>query len=163
MFHITIGTEKAEQLVRTHADMIYRIALHNLRNPSDAEDILQEVSLALITKCPDDLSDIAVKHWLIRVTINKCRSFLRLNWQQKRENIDDYLHLAAPEQRGVMEEVFELPRKERNIIYLYYYEQYTIKEIAEILHMNSNTVSSHLQRARKRLKQILTEGGTYHE
>lgn len=83
MYHITIGTEKAEQLIRKHADMIYRIALHNLKNPSDAEDILQEVSLALITKCPDKLNDVAMKHWLIRVTINKCRSFLRLIWQQK--------------------------------------------------------------------------------
>lgn len=164
VFTISIGTERTEQLIREHADMIYRIALHNVSNPSDAEDIMQDVALALLTKCPDDLDEIAVKHWLIRVTINKCRSFHRQFWQRKRESIDDHLELEAPgEDRGVMEEVMELPKKERNIIYLFYYEQYSIKEIAEILRMNANTVSSHLQRARKKLKQILTEGGTYHE
>ena len=163
MSHISIGTEKTEAIIRKYADMIYRIAMHNLSNPSDAEDIVQEVSLALLTKCPDDKDDIAVKHWLIRVTINKCKSFHRQFWQRKRESIDDYLHLEAPHQRGVMDEVLELPKKERNIIYLYYYERYSIRDIAEILHINANTVSSHLQRARKKLKSILTEGGTYHE
>ncbi len=52
----------------------------------------------------------------------------------------------------------QLPKDQRNVIYLYYYESYTIKEIAQILGKNSNTVSSSLQRARKKLKAILTEG-----
>ncbi|MBQ9516244.1 MAG: sigma-70 family RNA polymerase sigma factor [Ruminococcus sp.] len=160
---ITIGTEQAERIIKKYSDMIYRIAVHNLKNPADAEDIMQEVCLTLLTKCPVDRDDAYVKHWLIRVTINKCSSFRRQFWQTKRESIDDYLHLRAPEERGVMDEVLMLPRKERNIIYLYYYEKYTIKEIAAILGMNPNTVSSSLQRARKKLKNILTEGGTHHE
>lgn len=160
---ITIGTEKAEHIIHEYSDMIYRIAVHNLKNPTDAEDILQEVCLALLTKCPTDRGDIFIKHWLIRVTINKCNSFRRQFWQTRRESIDDYLHLAAPEEQGVMDEVLSLPKKERNIIYLYYYEKYTIKEIAAILGMNQNTVSSSLRRARKRLRNILTEGGTHNE
>lgn len=160
---ITIGTEKAEQIIKKYSDMIYRIAVHNLKNPADAEDLLQEVCLTMLTKCPADRNDTYVKHWLIRVTINKCNSFKRQFWQTRRESIDDCLHLTAPEERGVMEEVLELPKKERNIIYLHYYEKYTIKEIAAILGMNQNTVSSSLQRARKRLRNILTEGGTHDE
>ena len=161
---ITIGTEQAERMIRKYADMIYRIAVHHLKNPTDAEDIMQEVCLAMLTKCPADKDEIAVKHWLIRVTVNKCSSFRRQFWQTRRESIDDWLHLTAPEERGVMEEVLSLPKKERSIIYLYYYEKYTIKEIAAILRMNPNTVSSSLQRARKKLRQILTEeGGTHHE
>ena len=100
---IIIGTEKAEHIIHEYSDMIYRIAVHNLKNPTDAEDILQEVCLALLTKCPADRGDTFIKHWLIRVTINKCNSFRRQFWQTRRESIDDYLHLAAPEEQGVMD------------------------------------------------------------
>ncbi|MBR1731690.1 MAG: sigma-70 family RNA polymerase sigma factor, partial [Ruminococcus sp.] len=55
--------------------------------------------------------------------------------------------------------ILKLPKTYRNIIYLHYYEGYQIKEIAEILGMNSNTVGSYLRRARQKLKTNLTEGG----
>ncbi|MBR1730869.1 MAG: RNA polymerase sigma factor [Ruminococcus sp.] len=157
-----IGTEKAEKLIKQHADMIYRIAVHNLKNMADAEDIMQEVCLELLTKCPDK-DDEFIKCWLIRVTINKCNSFRRLVWQSRRESLDDYTHLAEPERIGVMEEIRQLPIAYRNIVYLYYYESYTIAEIAQILNRNPNTVSSSLQRARKKLKNILIEGGYNNE
>ncbi len=137
--------------------MIYRIALNNLKNPADAEDILQDVLTELITKCPTDKTDEGVKYWLIRITVNKCNGFRRLVWQTRTEGLENHLTLEAPEQELVMEEIFELPKKQRSIIYLYYYEKYTISEIAEILRINPNTVSSDLRRARKKLKTILEE------
>lgn len=140
--------------------MIYRIAIHNLKNPADAEDIMQEVCLAMLKKLPCDADDDYTKRWLIRVTINKCNSYLRLVWQKRRESLDDYLYLEAPEHKGVMEEIFDLPKDYRNIIYLYYYESYTIAEIAEILKRNPNTVSVYLQRARKKLREILEDENT---
>ncbi len=57
-----------------------------------------------------------------------------------------------------MEEIWQLPKNMRNVIYLYYYEDYTIAEIAGILRKNPNTVSSTLQRARRKLKDLLQEG-----
>ena len=152
------GTEKAEQVFREYADMIYRIALHNLSSAADAEDTLQEICLILMTRSsPEDENHL--KRWLIRVTINKCKNFKRSFWQRNRESIEDFSYLAAPEKREMMEELYSLPENYRNIIYLYYYEEYTIPEIAEILEKNENTVKSSLQRARKRLKKILTEEG----
>ena len=56
-----------------------------------------------------------------------------------------------------MEEIFLLPEKYRTIIYLYYYENFTLQDIADTLQKSINTVSSDLQRARKKLKKILTE------
>jgi RNA polymerase sigma-70 factor (ECF subfamily) len=47
-----LGTEEAEQIIRQYSDMIYRIAVHNLSNIADAEDILQDVCISLLTKCP---------------------------------------------------------------------------------------------------------------
>ena len=152
-------TEKAEQVVRLYADMIYRIALHNLKNEADAQDIFQEVCLTLLTKEAPLFDDVHIKYWLIRVTINKCKNFNKSIWQQKTEAIDDTLLCdAGYDESRVFELIYSLPQKFRNVVYLYYCEEYTVSEIAEILRENKNTVNSRLQRARKRLRKILEEG-----
>lgn len=152
--------QQAEKLVRQYADMIYRIALHNLKNPTDAEDIFQEVCMALLTKNAPLYDDVHIKHWLIRVTINKCSNFSKSLWQSRTESIHDHTELTAPETQFVMEELDKLPPHYRNIIYLYYYEDYTVPEIAEIMSKSKNTINSQLQRARKKLKKLLEEGGS---
>ncbi|MBQ4257998.1 MAG: sigma-70 family RNA polymerase sigma factor [Clostridia bacterium] len=153
-----IGTEKTEELIRKYSDMIYRIALHNIGNIADAEDVLQDVWFEYIKRNPQTEDEERLKAWLIRVTINKCRSLYRLFWRRNRESLEDHTELIAPEQREILEEVRSLPKDSRNIVYLYYYESYTIAEIAKILGKNQNTVSSALQRARRKLKELLEEG-----
>lgn len=149
---------KAEEIVREHADMIYRIALQNVKNPDDASDIFQEVCLSLLTKNAPLSDDVHIKNWLIRVTINKCKNFRKSLWQNKIEPIENHLELASQQGESVMEEIYSLPKNYRNVIYLYYYEEYTIGEIASILGKSQNTVNSQLQRARKKLKKILEDG-----
>lgn len=149
---------KAEKIIREHADMIYRIALHNLKNPADAEDIFQDVCLTLLTKNAPLFDDVHIKNWLIRVTINKCKNFLKSSWQRNRDTLDAVADTPSEVSPSIPELVYSLPEKYRNIIYLYYYEEYTVAEIAEILKENKNTVNSKLQRARKKLKEILEEG-----
>ena len=149
-------SEKAEAVFRRYADMIYRIALHRLKTPEDAEDILQDVCLKLMTSDPPDEEE-RLKRWLIRVTLNKCSNLKRSFWRRNRESIDSYTHLIAEPAETIPEEIYELPENYRIIIYLYYFEEYNIREIAEILGKNENTVKSSLQRARKKLKRILTE------
>ena len=103
--------------------------------------------------------------WLTRVCVNEARSLLRRAWR-KHVSLEETQAIAAeapPASQDLIASVMALEPSYRTVIHLYYYEGYSIKEIAEILRMNANTVSSHLQRARKKLKQILTEGGTYHE
>lgn len=151
-----IGTEKAEAVFRRYADMIYRVALHNLDDPADADDILQEVCLVLLTKkIPEDEEHL--KSWLIRVTINKCRDLSRSFWRRNRKSIDDYEDIEAEKPPEIMAELQSLSESYRNIIYLYYYEEYTVSEIARLLRMNVNTVKSGLRRARDQLKKLLTE------
>ena len=153
----TFGTN-TERIIRQYSDMIYRIAVHNCQNPADAEDVMQDVFVELLTKCPCRDDPGHLKAWLIRVTVNKCRSLHRLAWRRKSVPLDECAELAGPEQSGVMEEIRQLPETMRNVIYLYYYEDCTIAEIAEILGKNRNTVSSTLQRARAKLRDILEEG-----
>lgn len=149
---------QAEKIIRQYADMIYRIAMHNLKNPADAEDIFQEVCLTLLTKNAPLFDDVHIKNWLIRVTINKCKNFIKSHWQSKTEALDLSRENPNETQNLIPELVYSLPKNYRNIVYLYYYEEYTVPEIAEILGENKNTVNSRLQRARKKLKEILEEG-----
>lgn len=151
-----IGTEQAESVFRQYADLIYRVALHNLDYPADAEDILQEVCLIILTK-PIPADEEHLKRWLIRVTINKCRDLSRSYRRRKWESIEDHENLEAEKPPEILAELQELPENYQNIVYLYYYEEYTVSEIAQILRMNVNTVKSGLKRAREKLKQLLTE------
>ncbi len=152
-----------EQTIRTYADMIYRIAYQNTGSYDDAEDILQEVSIALVTKNAPLHDEEYLKRWLIRVTINKCRDLYRHQQRNKTESLEDHLDTPATAKKEVWEELFRLPEKQRTVLYLYYYESFTLQEIADLLKKSINTVSSDLQRARKKLKTILMEEGFGHE
>ena len=156
----TARLRQAERIIREYADMIYRIALQNLKNTADAEDIFQDVCLTLLTKKAPLFDDVHIKNWLIRVTINKCKNFSKSLWQNKTEPLDLSRENPEATSDSIPELVYSLPQKYRNIVYLYYYEEYTVPEIAEILGENKNTINSRLQRARKKLKEILEEGDT---
>ncbi|MGN0441509.1 MAG: RNA polymerase sigma factor [Acutalibacteraceae bacterium] len=152
-----------EQLVDEYSDMIYRIAYQNLRSSYDAEDIMQDVFLSLL-KSNVGFSDSAhIKAWLIKVTVNKCIDFKKSARYRTTVTLDEQTARYDSEELGVMDEIFKLPEEERNIIYLYYYEGYTIAEIAQILGKKQNTVNSKLQRARKKLQSLLKKGGYYYE
>ncbi|MBQ7810554.1 MAG: sigma-70 family RNA polymerase sigma factor [Clostridia bacterium] len=154
----TARLRQTEIIIREYADMIYRIALQNLKNTADAEDIFQDVCLTLLTKNAPLFDDVHIKNWLIRVTINKCKNFSKSLWQNKTEPLDLSRENPETPSNPITELVYSLPQKYRNIVYLYYYEDYTVAEIAEILGENKNTINSRLQRARKKLKEILEEG-----
>lgn len=158
MSDLTAKKEKAEQIIRQHADMIYRIALQNLKNPVDAQDIFQEVCLSLLTKNAPLFDDVHIKHWLIRVTINKCRNLRKSVWNTRTEPLNPDFSTAKEEDLSALELIFSLPINYRNVVYLYYFEQYTVPEIAQILGKSKNTVNSQLQRARKKLRKILEDG-----
>lgn len=149
--------EKAEQIIRRYSDMIYRIAFQNLKNSADADDIFQDVCMALLTKNAPLNDDAHIKNWLIRVTINKCINFSKTVWQRKTESISLHTNLQASETDLVMEELSQLPQHYRNVIYLYYYEEYTISKIADLLGKSVNTISTQLRRARQKSKSILEE------
>lgn len=115
--------------------------------------------ITILTKNPPLDDEKHLKYWLIRVTINKCNNFHKSFWHNKIESIDKYTELEQPQTKAVMEEIWQLPKQYRNVIYLYYYEDYSIAEIARIMDKSQNTISSQLQRARKKLGKILSEGG----
>lgn len=147
-------------VVEEFSNMIYKIAYQNVLSIADAEDIVQEVFIKLIknrTKCFENREHL--KAWLIKVTINQCRDFRRLFMRRKEIPTDNLPHILKKNEIAILEEISQLPKDERNIIYLYYYEGYKIKEIAEILNKNQNTVNSKLIRGRKKLRTLIEEQG----
>lgn len=138
-------------------DTVYRIALHNTSNSSDAEDVVQEVFIKLLESNKAFRDGEHLKAWLIRVTVNLCRDkFKKTSRETLVEN--DVFQSSAEEKTDIIEAIMSLPKNYRNTIYLHYYEGYTTKEIGKILDTKENTVLSWLSRGREALRKELDGG-----
>ncbi|WP_409968414.1 RNA polymerase sigma factor [Bengtsoniella intestinalis] len=155
-----------EEIVHLHGDMVYRIAITQTRHKEDAEDIFQEVFIALMGHLHSIESETHLKHWLIRTTINRCKNHHLCFWKQRVTLLPEQTDSPLPqEEHALIDEVREalaqLPSKLRSPTYLYYYEGYRVEEIATILELPSGTVKSRLHTARGRLKLKLEEARSY--
>lgn len=144
-------------IVETYGDMLYRVAYQYTRNRSEAEDITQDVFVAMLKKMPFK-SEEHLKAWIIRVAINKSINYLKSN-RKKVLSLDENIDVAGKQNfdRDEIEELQSLPRFDRSVIYLYYYEGYSIKEIAKITGKSANSINIRLFRAREKLKTLLEE------
>ncbi len=151
-----------EEVVKKYSNMVLQIAYQKTFNMSDAEDITQEVFIKLIDNQEKIQNDEHLKAWLIRVTSNLSNDYNKSFWNKKTGELEENQNIMKDEDIGVFEEIKKLkPPVYRDIVYMYFYHGYKIKEIAEILNMNINTVSSALTRAKKKLKDILGEDKIY--
>lgn len=142
-----------------YMDTIYRIAYSWLRNADDANDITQDVLMKLYRTENSFQSEEHLRNWLIRVTVNACKSFFRAPWH-KEDDIEKYaesLHFEQPDYRELFEAVMKLDRKYRIPLMLFYFDGYSTREIAGLLGISENTVSTRLSRARAKLKMYLEE------
>lgn len=149
--------EEYESTVKKYADMVYRIALNECKNREDAEDMVQNTFLKLLQHKKTFDSEDHRKHWLIRVTINECHSLFTSPWRRRTQSLEDALCCNVgklpPEQSDLYYAVMELPAKYRHVVYLYYYEEYSIREMADILKTKESTLQTRLMRARTLLKE----------
>lgn len=151
--------ERFAHLAEKYADTVFRVAFSYLKSREDADDVTQEVFIKLYSVDTEFESEEHIRNWLIRVTINQCRKQFRSPWRRL-ENIDDYaatLSFEDDNDRELFRAVMELEQKYRSVIFLYYYIGYSTAEIADILRIPVNTVSTRLSRARARLRTMLTE------
>lgn len=114
--------------------------------------------LRLAKKMPEFQSEEHKKAWLIRVTINCSKTILNSSFIKHRTELDENLSFETPERHDIYYAVLKLPIKYKTVVHLYYYENYSIKEISNILRTNENTIKSRLARARKQL-EIAIKGG----
>jgi len=128
--------------------MVYRLALAHTGGKHDAEDVFQDVFLAYISKPRSFNDEEHRKAWLIRVTLNKCKSIRASAWFKKTQPLDDSMAFETKDETDLYEYVMQLPQKYRTIIHLFYYEDMTVKQIGSILKARESTVRTWLTRAR---------------
>ena len=100
-----------------------------------------------------------LRHWIIHVTLNECRRLAISFWRTRTLPLDEGPEPAfsQPERQELYDAVMSLPRKYRLPLYLYYYEDYSVAEIADVMGLKPSTVQTRLSRAREKLKAMLTE------
>lgn len=149
------------QLVEMYASMIYRIAYTRMQNVADAEDITQEVLLKYLKAGKTFRDEEHRKMWLIRVTVNTIKSSLTSAWRRHTIALDDVTEPSyeAADLQVLKEKVEKLPERYRIPMFLYYYEELSVKEIAHVTKSTEGTVKSLLSRGRKMLRDELKEDG----
>ena len=146
--------EYIELLVETHSDSMLKAAYALLKNRDDAEDAVQEAFMKFMEKQPRFNDDEHAKAWLLRVTINLSKNMLKASWRKNKSETEEASYMEN-ESDEVLFCVMKLEENYRTVIHLYYYEGYSIKEIASILKLPSATVGTRLKRGRAKLKKML--------
>ncbi|WP_325200970.1 RNA polymerase sigma factor [Oscillibacter sp.] len=160
---ITYTRREAEALVERWADTVLRVAYTWTGNPQDAQDVCQTVLLKLLTH-PEHFPDPERQRaWVLRVTVNCCKDLKKSAWARKRVSLEAAADAAVtmPElgESPVLEAVLALPEKYRQTVYLRYYEEYGIDEIAALMGCKASQVSTWLYRGKAKLRTML--GGSY--
>lgn len=151
------GTEEyITRVVKQYSPMLLRLALTRVNCAADAEDVVQEVFLKLLTAQPRFRDGEHERAWLIRATVNRAID-LRRAAASKAIPLEDAEETAAPEPPQLLSAVQALPEKYSTVIHLYYYERYNIWEIAKLLGLPAPTVGTRLSRGRAKLKELLKE------
>lgn len=147
--------------IENYSDMLRKICFMHLKNYSDVEDVFQEVFLKYMQSDMSFESEEHKKAWLIRVAINSCKDLLKNFFRRNVVSMDHISMepvLLKERDLDVFNAVAKLPTKFKNVVYLFYYEEYTVPEIADILNKKENTIYTWLGRARNRLKEDLGGG-----
>lgn len=151
---------ETEYLVQRYKDDVFRAAFSILKVPEDAEDVAQETFLRYWNSDREFESETHIKAWLLRAAINRAKNLSLSFWRRNRVSYEDYVSglefETATEQRA-LEAILSLRQTYRLVLHLHYYEDYSVKEIADILALNENTVKTRLSRGRQLLKKELTE------
>ncbi len=157
--------QRWNDLVEEYQTMLYRIAFANIRNRADAEDAVQEAFLRYMKDEKPIQNSEHEKAWLIRTTIHICMDVLKSSWHRRTVPLEEsllaesrevYLPYQIKDDR-TLEAVLKLPVHYRNPIYLFYYEDYSIHEIAGVLNEKEGTIKTRLRRGREEVRKILTE------
>lgn len=142
-------------IVEKYFDTVYRLALSQTQDSHRADDVLQDVFIKYINSDKEFESEEHIKAWLIRVTINCCKSTFTNSWVKKTVPLTDDITFEIPEQEDIYYAVAKLPKKYRAVIHLFYFEELSIKEISKYLKVKESTIKSQLHRGREMLKEIL--------
>ena len=149
-----------EILIKQYKNNIYAIAFNICKNVQDAEDVVQDTFIQYLSHKRNFKTEQHIRAWLIRVAINKAKNKNDTFLRRETQPLEDYMETLAfesPESSELFEAVMKLPEKYRITIHLFYYEDYSVNEIADILKISVSNVKVRLSRGRKLLRETLEE------
>ena len=147
--------QELEQIMDLYGNMVYRLAYAKTHSRADADDIFQEVFLRYFQKRPIFESEEHRKAWLLRVTINRAKSHFASAWFRHTVPLEECAGFVAPEEQRLDDAMGMLRSGDRQLLHLFYYEQLSVREIADLLERKEATVRTQLTRARQRLGKLL--------
>lgn len=166
---LDLSSEEAmEWIMDTYGESLKRFIYTYVKNRSQTDDLFQEVLVTVYQKIETFQERSSFKTWLYRIAANKCKDYLRSPINRLlliKDQIHEKYTDITPEQSYMMNEqkhqlmqaIFALPIKYREVLILQYYKEFSIQEISELLKINPSTVRTRLMRAKERLKQELKE------
>ena len=152
---ITIDTIKFTQCVTDFQPSVFRLAYSYVKSSADAEDISQEVFLKLYKSKESFTADENIKAWLMKVTANTAKNYLSSAWTKRKLPLTEDIPLKDEKDYELLEALNRLNKNYRAVIYLHYYEGYSVAEISSMLGISESNVKARLKRGRDKLRAIL--------
>lgn len=151
---------ETQVLFERYRQNVYAAAFSVCRNAADAEDVLQDTFLQYHKTNKDYKDEQHIRAWLLRVALNRAKDVYRQKKRRRETALEDYMEtltFPSPESGALFSAVMALPEHYRSVIHLFYYEDYTVAEIAKLLHLSQSNVKTRLSRGRNLLKETLKE------
>lgn len=139
--------------VEQYQNTVYRLAYSYLKNSADADDAFQEVFLRYFQRSKPFNGSEHEKAWLLTVTGNVCKSMLRSGWFRKTQALTEKEPVSEDSYDELLDAILRLPATYSSVLHLYYYEDYPVKTVANILGVRESAVQTRLQRGRDMLKK----------
>ncbi len=157
-----------EEVINLYSDMLYKICFVILKNEHDTKDVLQDTFMIYYTKRPEFQSEDHKRAWLIRVSQNKCKEFLRFHKRHAAVSLDkidesEVITDGLNEfERELLSMIWDMNLKLKSVVMLHYIVGYSVEETADILKISPSACKKRLQRAREKLRSDY-EGGLVYE
>lgn len=144
------------EVYQRNVNRVYKLCYVYLKNAVDAEDAVQSVFLKFLQSNVTFFDSEHEKAWFITTAKNYCKDILKSWWNRQRVDLETLPDIASnyedQQEKEIILKLLALPEKYRVVLYLYYLEGYSVKEIAVYLERNESTIRSQLQRGREQLK-----------
>jgi len=163
-----LDSRTIELVIGEYSDYLLRVAFVYVKDQKTAEDIVQDVFIRYYQHAEQFRNDSSLKTYLVRMTVNRSHDHLR-SFAYTRMVLTDRIagfgRQRSPESlltdkemsQEVVKALLTMKVQYREVLALYYYDDWTTVEIADILACPEATVRTRLQRARRQLKKVLEE------
>lgn len=161
----SVREETLRRLMSLYKNDLMRLSYVYLKDAALAEDAVQETFIKAYQSLDGFRGASGERTWLTRIAINTCKDMKRNSWFRlfdRRVSLDQlpekFWSFLTEDDGWLMEDILNLPDREKDVVLMYYYQGMSVREIGDALNLNASSVSKRLEKARRRLRGIL-EGG----